>query len=133
MNRVVHEAFVRGMLIDQFGVIHDGQALYPGTLRVLNELKALGIPVAVMTNSESIADLGPNSYGQPTVALNILRENILGAEEQLKGLRQVQYSRSAQIRLLNQELDGVRSLAAEGYVTRNRMLELERNAAGRQT
>jgi aminopeptidase N len=36
--------------------------------------------VAVMTNSESIADLGPNSYGQPTVALNILRENILGRE-----------------------------------------------------
>jgi len=36
--------------------------------------------VPVMTNSESIADLGPNSYGQPTVALNILRENILGRE-----------------------------------------------------
>lgn len=59
----------------------------------------------------------------------ILRENILGAEEQLKGLRQVQGSRYAQIKLLNQELEGVRSLAAEGYVTRNRMLELERNAA----
>ncbi len=40
-----------GMLIDQFGVIHDGQNLYPGTLRVLTELKALGVPVAVMTNS----------------------------------------------------------------------------------
>lgn len=60
---------------------------------------------------------------------DILRENILGAEEQLKGLRQVQGSRYAQIKLLNQELEGVRSLAAEGYVTRNRMLELERNAA----
>lgn len=36
--------------------------------------------VPVMTNSESIADLGHNSYGQPTVALNILRENILGRE-----------------------------------------------------
>lgn len=59
----------------------------------------------------------------------ILRENILGAEEQLKGLRQIQGARSAQIKLLNQELGGVRSLAAEGYVTRNRMLELERNAA----
>lgn len=59
----------------------------------------------------------------------ILQENIRGAEEQIKGLRQVQYSRSSQIRLLNQELDGVRSLAAEGYVARNRMLELERNAA----
>ena len=40
-----------GMLIDQFGVIHDGERLYPGTLRVLSELRDLGIPVAVMTNS----------------------------------------------------------------------------------
>jgi HAD superfamily hydrolase (TIGR01459 family) len=45
-----------GMLIDQFGVIHDGQALYSGTLRVLSELKALGIPVAVMTNSGKRAE-----------------------------------------------------------------------------
>lgn len=45
-----------GMLIDQFGVIHDGQRLYPGTLRVLSELHALGIPVAVMTNSGKRAE-----------------------------------------------------------------------------
>lgn len=36
--------------------------------------------VAVMTNSESILDLSPNSYGQPTVALHILREYVLGRE-----------------------------------------------------
>lgn len=59
----------------------------------------------------------------------ILQENIRGAEEQIIGLRQVQGSRRAQIRFLQQELEGVRSLAAEGYVTRNRMLELERSAA----
>lgn len=59
----------------------------------------------------------------------ILQENIHGAEEQIRGLRQVQVSRRAQIRFLNEELEGVRSLAAEGYVTRNRMLELERSAA----
>ena len=59
----------------------------------------------------------------------ILQENIHGAEEQIRGLRQVQGSRRAQIGFLNEELDGVRSLAAEGYVTRNRMLELERSAA----
>ncbi|NHN78607.1 HlyD family type I secretion periplasmic adaptor subunit [Azotobacter chroococcum] len=59
----------------------------------------------------------------------ILKENIRGAEEQLKGLRQVQAARNAQIQLLNQELEGVRHLAAEGYVARNRLLELERNAA----
>ncbi len=36
--------------------------------------------VPVMTNSESIADLGPNAYGQPTAALHILREHVLGRE-----------------------------------------------------
>ena len=36
--------------------------------------------VPVMTNSESIADLGSNAYAQPTVALNLLREHILGRE-----------------------------------------------------
>lgn len=34
----------------------------------------------IMTNSESIADLGNNAYAQPTVALNLLREHILGRE-----------------------------------------------------
>jgi HAD superfamily hydrolase (TIGR01459 family) len=40
-----------GMLIDQFGVLHDGAKLYPGSLDVLTHLRALRIPVAVMTNS----------------------------------------------------------------------------------
>lgn len=45
-----------GMLIDQFGVIHDGARLYPGTLGVLEELHHARIPVAVMTNSGKRAD-----------------------------------------------------------------------------
>lgn len=36
--------------------------------------------VPVMSNSESIAELGNNSYAQPTIALNLLREHILGRE-----------------------------------------------------
>jgi HAD superfamily hydrolase (TIGR01459 family) len=40
-----------GMLIDQFGVLHDGSKLYPGALDVLMKLKERNIPVAVMTNS----------------------------------------------------------------------------------
>jgi hypothetical protein len=36
--------------------------------------------VPVMTNSESIADLGNNAYAQPAVALNLLREHVLGRE-----------------------------------------------------
>jgi len=36
--------------------------------------------VPIMTNSESIALLGPNAYGKPATALNILRETVLGRE-----------------------------------------------------
>jgi HAD superfamily hydrolase (TIGR01459 family) len=39
------------MLIDQFGVIHDGQSLYPGTYEALFQLRSRRIPVVVMTNS----------------------------------------------------------------------------------
>lgn len=40
-----------GVLMDQFGVLHDGRALYPGALEVLGGLKAAGTPVAILTNS----------------------------------------------------------------------------------
>jgi len=41
----------------------------------------------------------------------------------------VQKSRKAQIDYINRELKGVRELAKEGYLPRNRMFELERDAA----
>ncbi|MBA3899028.1 MAG: M1 family metallopeptidase [Bacteroidetes bacterium] len=34
----------------------------------------------IMTNSENIAMFGPNAYGKPATALNILRETIMGRE-----------------------------------------------------
>src|SRR5690606_25215179 len=59
----------------------------------------------------------------------ILQENQRGAEAQLKGLSQVQGNRKSQISFINRELKGVRQLAKEGYPPRNRMFELERDAA----
>ena len=59
----------------------------------------------------------------------ILRENLAGAEQQLEGLEQVQKSRKSQISYISRELRGVRELAKEGYLPRNRMFELERDAA----
>ncbi|MYN13966.1 HlyD family type I secretion periplasmic adaptor subunit [Pusillimonas sp. TS35] len=61
--------------------------------------------------------------------IDILKENLNGARQQLAGLNKVQSSRKSQIGYLNRELEGVRSLAKEGYLPRNRMFELERNAA----
>ncbi|MBT33641.1 MAG: aminopeptidase [Thalassobius sp.] len=34
----------------------------------------------IMTNSEQVQNLGPNAYGKPATALNILRETVLGHE-----------------------------------------------------
>ena len=59
----------------------------------------------------------------------ILLENQRGAEAQLKGLGQVHANRGAQVGFINRELKGVRELAKEGYLPRNRMLELERDAS----
>ena len=64
-----------GMLIDQFGVIHDGQKLYPGTLRVLSELKSRRIPVAVMTNSGKRAE----ANRQRLVKLGVPRSHFVDA------------------------------------------------------
>lgn len=59
----------------------------------------------------------------------ILLENQKGAESQLKGLTQVHANRRAQVGYMNRELKGVRELAKAGYLARNRMLELERDAS----
>ncbi len=64
-----------GMLIDQFGVIHDGQRLYPGTLRVLSALHDMGIPIAVMTNSGKRAE----ANRQRLVAMGVPRQHFIDA------------------------------------------------------
>ncbi|WP_194790363.1 HlyD family type I secretion periplasmic adaptor subunit [Pseudomonas sp. UFMG81] len=61
--------------------------------------------------------------------IDILEENLAASTVQLKGLQQVYGARASQIGYLDQELKGTRTLAAEGYVPRNRLLELERSHA----
>ncbi|MHC8401565.1 HlyD family type I secretion periplasmic adaptor subunit [Pseudomonas sp. MDT1-17] len=61
--------------------------------------------------------------------ISILQENLAASAVQLKGLQQVYGARASQINFLNQELKGTRVLATEGYVPRNRLLELERSNA----
>ena len=61
--------------------------------------------------------------------ISILKENLAASAVQLKGLQQVYSARASQISFLNQELQGTRVLSAEGYVPRNRLLELERSNA----
>jgi protease secretion system membrane fusion protein len=56
-------------------------------------------------------------------------ENIAGLKEQIKSLEESRESKKQQMGFLKEQLDGMRDLAKEGYVARNRLLDLERTYA----
>jgi ribonucleotide monophosphatase NagD (HAD superfamily) len=45
-----------GVLMDQWGVLHDGRRLYPGAAEVMERLHQASIPVVVLTNSGKRAE-----------------------------------------------------------------------------
>ena len=53
-------------------------------------------------------------------------ESIAGAEAQLRGVRDSQASKVLQRTALTEQLQGLRELAREGYIPRNRLLDSER-------
>jgi len=58
-----------------------------------------------------------------------IEENIQGLKEQLGSYQNILVQRRNQLSLLNEELNNVRGMVKEGYVPRNRQLELERMVA----
>jgi protease secretion system membrane fusion protein len=61
--------------------------------------------------------------------LGSVDENIAGLKEQIRGLEESRDSKKVQIGFLKEQLQGMRDLAKEGYVARNRLLDLERTYA----
>jgi protease secretion system membrane fusion protein len=61
--------------------------------------------------------------------LMALDENIAGLVLQHLGLKESLEGKRLQLQFLKEQLDGMRDLAKEGYVARNRLLELERTHA----
>jgi protease secretion system membrane fusion protein len=61
--------------------------------------------------------------------LGALDQNIAGLKLQIGGLQESRESKKAQAGFLKEQLEGMRDLAREGYVARNRVLELERTYA----
>ena len=58
--------------------------------------------------------------------INIFRENIVGQEEYIKGLEELQSSRSKQMELLTGEMNSLREMAEQGYYPRTKIIEMER-------
>jgi protease secretion system membrane fusion protein len=61
--------------------------------------------------------------------LGSVDENIAGLKEQIRGLEESRDSKKTQMGFLKEQLAGMRDLAKEGYVARNRLLDLERTYA----
>jgi protease secretion system membrane fusion protein len=56
-------------------------------------------------------------------------ESIAGLKVQIQGLQESRDSKKTQVGFLKEQLEGMRDLAKEGYVARNRLLDLERTYA----
>lgn len=56
-------------------------------------------------------------------------ENIAGLKLQIQGLQESRDSKKEQMAILKEQLTGMRDLAKEGYIARNRLLDLERTYA----
>jgi protease secretion system membrane fusion protein len=61
--------------------------------------------------------------------LGAVDESIAGLKIQIQGLQESRDSKKAQVGFLKEQLAGMRDLAKEGYVARNRLLDLERTYA----
>jgi membrane fusion protein, protease secretion system len=61
--------------------------------------------------------------------LSAFDENISGLMLQKRGLEESREGKKQQLTFLKEQLDGIRDLSNEGYVARNRLLELERTYA----
>lgn len=59
--------------------------------------------------------------------LEALDENVSGLKSQLQGLKESMVNKKEQVTFLKEQLDGMRDLAKDGYVARNRLLDLERS------
>jgi protease secretion system membrane fusion protein len=61
--------------------------------------------------------------------LSSIDESVAGLKLQIRGLEESRDSKKEQVGFLKEQLGGMRDLAKEGYVARNRLLDLERTYA----
>lgn len=61
--------------------------------------------------------------------MQILRHEQASLSEQLAGYEEIKINQDSQLSFQRRELEGLRSLAKDGYVPRNRLFEAERSAA----
>ena len=93
------------------------------------ELESVRADSRVASNIEMQQHLFSSRRSAIQSELAALDENVAGLVQQNAGLAESRDGKKQQLQFLKEQLDGMRDLAREGYVARNRLLELERTYA----
>jgi len=126
LNATQAQRFTAMAMLDRLRAEREGQA----TLSFSPELvaAAAGDPeVAAVMRAQQ--DLFASRRVALEGELRIIRESVRGLEQQLASLSQLKLEREKQITLLNEQLSSFRELRTAGFVSRNNLLELERQMA----
>jgi HlyD family type I secretion membrane fusion protein len=79
------------------------------------------------------AELFRSRRGALEGELAIIRESVRGLETQIQSLEQLLRGREAQLALFKEQLASYRKLNADGFISRNQLIEVERQLAEVQT
>lgn len=98
-------------------------------IRFPEQLLAAGSDPEVAALLRAQEDLFRSRRGALEGELGIIRESVRGLEAQLASLAQLKVGREKQIALFTEQLQSYTRLRSEGFVSRNSLLELERQLA----
>jgi protease secretion system membrane fusion protein len=98
------------------------QLVFPPDLRAAADVRAAEV-------RELQSQLFSSRRSSLQSELGAIDENIAGLKLQVASLKDVRASQEEQVSLIREQLVGMRDLAKDGYVARNRVLELERTYA----
>ena len=125
------------MLWAMFAPLDKG-AIASGTVIAYGQRQTIQSANSGVVESIMVKDGEHVTAGQVLIKLNDLqtsamavgtRENISGLAAQIKGLEESVERQKQQLVFLKEQISGVRELVAEGYIAKNRLLELERTNA----
>lgn len=116
----------------------DKGAVASGTVIAYGQRQTIQSANSGVVDSILVKDGEHVTAGQVLIKLNDLqtsamavgtRENISGLAAQIRGLEESVERQKQQLVFLKEQISGVRELVAEGYIAKNRLLELERTNA----
>lgn len=139
---VLNEVQARSSLNATFGQWHTAQAMLARLLAERDGAAEIRFPQALMdaAHEKDVADavkaqqeLFLARRGAVQGELRIIDESVRGLESQLESLSALRSGREKQVALFREQLGAFQKMAAEGFVSRNYLLEVERQLAEVQT